>query len=260
MGNGLTIALMVVAILVVLRTLRSTPAQGQKVLRRWGIANPTEEQGQIVAVYLRERRKLYPWAAIAVVGFVVVCQAVFSLGDDTPWAGVLLFSVIASLLVAELIATTRRPSEPKRSATIASRMVDTSTGSRWFVLLTLAACVVASLGVVRVCQLRGPITSDLAVDAALRVRSGRVALGTAIFLGLGLVASANLIWWSPATDAHAAAGLAGPAAVDLPPIPSWILPVDTWIEGVNLVGIVCLAVWIPLSSPLRTQRLVAAHV
>lgn len=317
MGNVVTIALIAVALFAVFWTLRSTPAQGQNVLQRWGIAKPTEDQGMIAADYLLQRRKIFPYMAIVVFGLATLGEWLFSPSEGVRWDGVLLFSVVASLLVAELIATLRRPTEEKRAATLTPRrftdivprfglvllgiqalliagfgaatvaampfaearnawrqrhldelqklgggdayLADTNLGPIWFALLAFTLCVVAALCVVRLCQLRGPLTTDLAVDAALRIRSGRVALGTAVLLGSGFIAAVDATWWDMVNAATNAAELTGSLAADLPPVPGWILPLHGWMQYSTIAGILCLFGWMILISPWRTQRLVAAN-
>ncbi len=317
MGNLVTIALVAVALFVVFWTLRSTPAQGQKVLQRWGIAKPTEEQGRIAADYLLQRRKIYPYVALVVFGLAILGQWLLSTGDGARWEGVLLFSVVGSLLVAELIATMRRPSDQTRAATLTPRRftdvvprfglvalgflgllivgytvvtiaalpfakaanawreihgaelkklddweflaIDTSMGAVWFALLVFVVCVAASLGVVRLCQVRGPLTTDLAVDAALRIRSGRVALGTAVLLGVGLVGAADGTWHDLALTADAAGRLPDQLAGGFPQVPEWIATADRLVDWTNVAGFLFLFVWVLLINPWRTQRLVAAN-
>lgn len=43
------IVLLIVAVVAALWVLRPTPLQGQNVLQRWGIAKPTEHQGELAA-------------------------------------------------------------------------------------------------------------------------------------------------------------------------------------------------------------------
>jgi hypothetical protein len=310
-------ALLVIAVVAVVWVLRSTPKQGQKVLQRWGIANPTEEQGRIAADYLKRRRNLFPYVAIAVFALTVLGQWLFSTADSIRWEGVLLFAIVASLLVAELLATLRRPTDRQRSATLTPRRftdivpkfglvalgilaliavavtvaivaalpfakavnawrerhaaelqkldaaqdypIDIGMGSAWFALLAFAICVIAALGVVRLCQVRGPLTSDLAVDAALRIRSGRVALGTAVLLGSGLVATITGTWWDIATVSQPVVEIGAQLTADLPPTPDWIRVLRRPIGWYNFAGFAFLLVWVILISPWRTQRLVAAH-
>lgn len=317
MGNLVTIALVAVALFVVVWTLRSTPAQGQKILQRWGIAKPTEEQGKLAADYLLQRRKIYPYVAVVVFGLAVLGQWLFSAADGARWDGVLLFAVVISLLVAELIATLRLPTDQTRAATLTPRrftdiipkfglvalgvqalliagfavatlaampfatainawrerhldelrklgsgdayLADTNVGPVWFAVLAFTICVIAALCVVRLCQIRGPLTTDLAVDAALRIRSGRVALGTAVLLGSGFIAAVDAAWWGIVNAAENSAELSRPLTADLPPIPGWILPLHEWMQYSTIVGILCLFVWMVLINPWRTQRLVAAN-
>ncbi len=187
------VVLLIVAVAAVLWVLRSTPRQGQNVLQRWGIAKPTEPQGELAAAYLKRRRNLYPW--------------------------VLIGAIVATMLLTDLVETMRRPKQRTRTATLVERRVRDLVPA--------------------------PTVDDGAVDAALRIRSVRVGVGTALLLCTGLVLSIN-------TFEQNVVGLADP-------IPASVDPVSTWVEAVVFVAALFgLFGWVGLISPWRRQRLVEA--
>lgn len=110
---------LLVAIFVV-RALRPTPKRGQAVLRVWGIPEPTQAQGEAAAGYLRERRRLYPVVLLVV---TVGIAGAFALAGQPveDWGGGVLGAVIATLLLAELVAMLRRPKQPTRVALLVRR-------------------------------------------------------------------------------------------------------------------------------------------
>ncbi|RKT51717.1 hypothetical protein [Saccharothrix australiensis] len=234
MGEALLYGLVGLAILLVLWPTRSGAA---KFLRRWGVAEPTEEQVAPALRYLRDRRLLYPLLFVLVPPVAGAVAELFGL--PTPTAGALrhLASGIAALLIAEVVAALR----PVRGARVA-----TLTPRRWRDLLprwgvallsTLAAVsllsafaglsaqswarravgavgfsepyraevarpvgvvvvvgvvlgLVAVLGVVRLAVRRGSV-ADPAVDAVLRTRSARVAVGIGMAWMAWMVTLAN---------------------------------------------------------------------
>lgn len=276
------IVLLTVAVVAVLWMLRSTPRQGQNVLRRWGIAKPTEPQGELAAAYPKRRRNLYPWVLIGVVVLVGVARALLQ-RESGSWVGPVLGAIVATMLLTDLLETLRRPKQRTRTATLVERRVmdlvpvpglmigglmvtaavvaqatnvalylavpnlptDADFGVTWFSFGAFVVVVAATSSLVWLGLHRAPTVDDGAVDAALRIRSVRVGVGTALLLCAGLVLSINSFEQEVVGRADA--------------IPAWVDPVSTWVEAVVFVAALFgLFGWVGLISPWRRQRLVEA--
>lgn len=117
-------------------------------------------------------------------------------------------------------------------------------GSGWYTLAGVLACL-ATVGALVVLALRRPAVSDQAVDAALRTRTARVAVG----IGFGwLAALAFAAQERVGFLAYSSAGL-GP----VPPAPGWLTPgleLVLDVFGFVLV-VVALACWAGVAMPSR---------
>jgi len=184
---------------------------GRRVLRRWGdIAEPDPDQVAVVVRYLRERRLLVvllmflaPWTARAMPAILGPANELGSYH--------LLGSLLVAWLLAEVVATVRPRRGLVRTASLVARgwLVP-----RWAVGLHLGLAVVAVVLVVAAAPWAGgwylivlTVVTSLAaygiawlamvrpaggpdnVDAVLRVRSARVAVGVGILLAGLLVAA-----------------------------------------------------------------------
>ncbi|RSM77272.1 hypothetical protein DMH04_35010 [Kibdelosporangium aridum] len=210
---------------------------GRRFLRRWGVKDPTEEQGLLARRYLLDRRLLYPPLFIAA-PFVTG-------GDNSFWPPLVL-----ALLLAEIIGTLRPVRGPRAAiltrrawgdlvqrwavvlmlvlgvfavvlavaakfaqewgqqvlstyppdgtrmpdSTVISQTADVQarvTDPRWLiVIIAVVLATAAVLGIVWLAVRRGSI-ADLQVDAALRTRSARVAVGIGIAFMATSVGEAN---------------------------------------------------------------------
>jgi hypothetical protein len=185
---------------------RPTARSGARMLRNWGVAEPTAEQSEVGRTYLRQRRVLY--LVTLVLSPAAATPVIMLLGrtylPDIGW-------FLGALLLAELIAMLRPVRGQVRSATLTPRRVgdvlpwwmtgvhlltvalavaavivlyaqqgdQPGVAPAWVlvaevVLSGVAVYTVAWLAVAR------PAMGDVAVDRALRLRSARVmiALGT----------------------------------------------------------------------------------
>ncbi|MGH3758673.1 hypothetical protein [Actinophytocola sp.] len=108
-------SVIVAALLLLL--LWPTEHSGRRVLRTWGIAEPTAPQIREAVRYLRQRRVLY------VALFLLlppVAGLVWPTGDDDGTPGDILLPLLAAMLIAELVATLR-PVSGIRVATLDPR-------------------------------------------------------------------------------------------------------------------------------------------
>ncbi|MCE7002607.1 hypothetical protein LWC34_07145 [Kibdelosporangium philippinense] len=246
---------------------------GQRFLKRWGVKDPTEEQGVLARQYLLHRRMLYPPLFMA---------APFVTDGNNFWPPLIL-----ALLLAEIIGTLR-PVRGPRSATLTRRnwgdlvprwavilmlalgalavviavatrfaqqwgreVLSTNlptsipaddiyarvTDSRWLVvIITVVLATAAVLGIVWLAVRRGSI-ADLRVDAALRTRSARVAVGIGIAFMATSVVEANRPF-SVLRGTHW-------------PVPApWLLAGTSSLEALSLpMLLICVAGWIWVANP-----------
>ncbi|GAB3419935.1 hypothetical protein [Flindersiella endophytica] len=253
-----TVALSVaVAVLV---NLHPEPVRCIAVLRRWGVRRPTAEQGELAAGYFKrqERLQLAQFAVIAVPVFLLLYRDPFVL---------LLCTVLLSVLIGELAAVLRPALRGRRSAVLLRRgvsdvvprlalvlygfvtvvtlagitvnLIDRGFGGpnadalpEWLLLAGFLAAVAAGGCAVWLSVIRGPAVDDSVVDAALRIRSARVATGIsqALVTGVGWVTLVR-------TDVADGAGM--------------------WI-ALTLVPIAVVS-WIVLFKPVRSSKLIEAN-
>lgn len=193
---------------------------GQRLLRNWGVAAPTDEQCALARRYLLVRRVLYV-VCVVLAGPVAGAWP----PPSRPFAYVGCF--LAALLLAELIAMVRPVHGATRVATLHRRgvrdllptwmiavygvavalavagvsLMPPKGGGLWLLLPAVAGSAVAVAAVVWLAVAR-PAIGDPAVDAALRQRSARVAAG------LGTVFAATVLAVALGTRAPALGVLA----------------------------------------------------
>jgi hypothetical protein len=203
LDNKITIAVAMFGVgLLILLLLWPGQRQGVRLLRRWGIAEPTEQDVADAVRYLRRRRFWYPWLFL-VIPTIAANGFTTGGGEDTPWG--VVGTVLFGSLLAEILA--QRPSRgPQRSALLAQRGI-LDFVPRWALIVfgvgTVAAVLrLAALGqwvvlaaalvttglalLIVLLAVRRPSIGRPEVDLALRTRSARVAVG------LGIAAPASL--------------------------------------------------------------------
>ncbi|MGW0227117.1 hypothetical protein ACWDWO_02285 [Actinopolymorpha singaporensis] len=234
----------VVGVLAWKLVIRVGPVQGLVMLQRWGIAEPTREQGEAAADYLRERRRLCLLVLIAVAILLSIVYRLAGQGSvgESP---VVLGAPLGILLVGELVAALRRPVSTARVATLVPRRLPDLVPWAW-----LAAS--AGLFVLAVLCVVPALAAQAWVDDVRAWVARHLATGTSVLLVLGLSATlTDRIIVLVRTDP--------PAGLGFPVLDSWL--VSTW-SAVNTIGIIYpllgLAVWCALVAPWRRQRLVEA--
>jgi hypothetical protein len=199
LDNKITVAVIMFGVgLLILFLLWPGNRQGVRLLRRWGIAEPTEQDVADAVRYLRRRRFWYPWLFLFI-------PAILATGSTTDGGGNLWVTVLLGSLLAEILA--QRPSRgAQRSALLAQRgildfvprwalivfgiatvaaVLRRAELGQWLVLA--AALVVTGLAwLIVLLAVRRPSDGRPEVDLALRTRSARVAVG------LGIAAPASL--------------------------------------------------------------------
>lgn len=184
--------------------------QGTKVLRRWGVDDPSPSDVAEAVRYLRRRRFWYPWLFL---GLPVLADLAGIRGDST---SVFLATLLIGALIAEVLA--QRPQKRARReaglerravrglvpdwglalyAVIVVAAVVWLVVHRWWTLLGVAVVVSAVTWLIILLAVRRPSTGDSAADGALRVRSARVAagLGLAATVTLAIPEVTNLVSW-----------------------------------------------------------------
>lgn len=262
--NSLVPAVITAAVLLLI--LWPTQRSGERLLQTWGVPWPQPEQIASAVRYLWQRRLLY-----VVLFLVVPPLAGLIWRDDAKGPGFgILVPLLAAMLIAELVATLRpvsgirvasldrrtwRDLVPRWAVGVAAVLVGLTVAAV-IVGLTTGAPVLPALGQVAAClvvvgllvrlAVRRPSVTDEAVDAALRTRTARVALG----IGFGWLGAATLT----ATQAIYLHELREPEL----PRTGWLT--EDMASTIDLVGpIVQLAAilcWIWVANP--TSRALAA--
>jgi hypothetical protein len=159
-----------------------------------------------------------------------------------------LAAIAAHARVAAAVAAAPGVGVSLPEPTTVRRLLDTSES--WLILVQVALGLVGVYGVVLL-AVRRRAEADPAVDAVLRTRSARVALGVGIGLAMGLVNQTN----SRVAELRAATPYgAGPRSA-----PGW-LDVAAWLDGIGmvLVFVVGLAAWRIVAAPEKLSTSVTA--
>jgi len=189
--------------LVVLLTLVGlvvAPARrtGERFLVRWGVRRPSKRQAQLAARHLRQRRLLYPicWVFGPAIVLVVAELRSDGPGTESQRALALLASVLAAVILAELVAAVRgrgtadrrrwRELAPWWAVAVHLAILGMAAAQG---IAVAAAGVVGAAGVYSVVLLAAQYRADpdTALDPVLRTRSARVAVGAGIGLALALL-------------------------------------------------------------------------
>jgi hypothetical protein len=181
---------------VILFLLWPGPKQGLKVLRRWGIAQPSDADIAEAVRYVKRRRIWYPWLF-----FLLPLLAEAAGMTDETTSG--LWSVVWTLLIGGLLGELfglRPQRTSRRTVMLAPRrlidlvpvaalgalgfavvggVVETVLARQWAELGVVLVCALAAVAILVVTQLR-PVAGNPVVDQALRVRSARMATAFAI--------------------------------------------------------------------------------
>ncbi len=191
----IALAAFVVTGLLLLGVLWPNDGNGRRLLKKWGVAEPSAGQVAEGVRYLKRRRLLYPWL-YAALWFVP------RWGDDVDEFMVV---VLAGTLLAELLALRPRLGARREALLTPRGLFDIA--SKW-VLLTYAVFVTAAavrlvinpqwttlawfvgsvlaVGLIVWAAVARPAGGDHAVDMALRTRSTHVATGLGAAVAGGL--------------------------------------------------------------------------
>jgi hypothetical protein len=193
-----------------------TAGAARRVLRRWGdIAEPTADQVAVVVRYLRERRLLTVLLLVLARLSALTARAVPVVLGSTDDLGAyhLLGSLLVAWLIAEVVATLRPRRGSVRSASLVRRRWSLPTWAvvlhlglagiavvlailaqpwvgGWYLILLVLLTLLVVYGIARLAVLR-PAGADDEVDAVLRTRSARVAVGVGILLAGMFIAAAG---------------------------------------------------------------------
>lgn len=181
---------------VILFLLWPGPKQGVKVLRRWGIAQPSDADVAEAVRYLKRRRIWYPWLFF-LLPFLAEAAGMTDEAASGLWS--LVWTLLIGGLLGELFGL--RPERTSRKTVMLARrrlidlvpvvalgalgfavaggVLETVFERQWAQLGVVVACALAAIAILVVTQLR-PVAGNPVVDQALRVRSARLAIAFAI--------------------------------------------------------------------------------
>jgi len=247
-----------IAAALLLLVLWPTEHSGRRLLQTWGIPQPNPGQVREAVRYLRQRRILY---VILFLAFPSLAGAIDQ--DSDRLSGIAIFvPLLAAMLVAELLATLR-PVSGVRVASLDRRswrdlvprwavlVLAASTvvtvvlavvgivagpGTAWLALGYVVACLLFVCGLVAL-AVRRPSVADEAVDAALRTRTARVAVG----IGFGWVGTAFTV----AAGHLRSLSLVGPEPAVLP---AWLTDVLDIAGFVVVAGAIVCWLWVAVPS------------
>lgn len=187
---------MAIGCAVLLYLIWPGPKQGVKVLRRWGIAYPSDADVAEAVRYLKRRRVWYPWLFFLL---PLLAEAAGLTEEAATGAWSLVWTLLIGGLLGELFAL--RPDRTARKTVLLARrrlidlvpvpalvvlglavavgVVETVLARQWAELGVLVVCTLAALAILAVTLLR-PVAGKPDVDRALRVRSARMATAFAI--------------------------------------------------------------------------------
>lgn len=220
----LTVVIYALFGLVVLVVLWPTASGGRRFLKRWGVGGPSEEQVTLAVRYLRDRRLLYPplfllsalvlptgWGPgilVAAIAALLVAEAIGTIKPVrgqrvarlTPrkWSDLVQRWAVVMLIVLGVVATGMAVAG-LMAQSWADRMKAVPTVPDQVRLqlgepVGVTVIVMVVLGLVEVAGIVGfavhrTSVQDPQVDAVLRTRSARVAVG----IGLAWMASALVL-------------------------------------------------------------------
>ncbi|MFI6098433.1 hypothetical protein ACIA8G_23005 [Lentzea sp. NPDC051213] len=186
MGELTTIGIVAGVGLVLMVLLWPTRSTGERLLKKWQVADPAEAQVEDAVRYLRRRRLLYPWLYLGL-GLAPEISA------GTTHLAVI---VLGGTLLAELIAL--RPSRGSKRVASLTRRGLTDIAAKGllasYVVIVLGAAIylvidhgwqrilwlglsVFAVAVITWAAVARPATGDERVDMALRTRSVHVSAG-----------------------------------------------------------------------------------
>ncbi len=256
----------VLTAVVFLVVLWPTRRSGRRLLQTWGVPAPGEDQVGVAVRYLKQRRVLY-----VVLFLTVPALAGLIWRDDAALPGFgIVVPLLLAMLVAELVATLRpvsglrvasldrrswRDLVPRWAIIVVALLVVLSVGcsvlafaagaSGWAPLGNVIVCL-AVVGLLVWLAVRRPAVADEAVDAALRTRTARVAVGIGFgWLGAALLTAAQELYYRSAVVIH----FPDPG----PPPPSWLT--DDLVNVLQIAGpiaqLTAVGCWIWLANPSR---------
>lgn len=207
---------------------------GRRLLRRWGVTDPSEVDVSEAVRYLKRRRFVYPWLFM----LLPLASGAVGLGEEFWWT--IVWTLLLGGLLGELLALRPATSGPRQAILVRRTLTDLvplwalvllalavggglvryAIDGRWAAFGAVAGCGIA-VAVVLVLTVRRPAAGDPVVDLVFRARSARVATGLAIgipgsllepkmtapgalLFGLGLVGLLAMV--SPRRDLVAAPG------------------------------------------------------
>lgn len=166
---------------------------GRRLLNRWGIDHPSDDDIVEAVRYLKRRRVAYPWLFV----LLPVLGDVIGLTEDALWT--IVWTLLLGGLFAELFALRPEKTAQRQAMLTHRRVLDVipiwalvllglavggglahyAVEGRWQAVAVVAGCGLIAAGIVAL-AVRRPAAGDPVVDLVLRARSARVATGLAI--------------------------------------------------------------------------------
>ncbi|GAA2794705.1 hypothetical protein [Saccharopolyspora taberi] len=253
--------------------------RGRKVLHKWGVPAPGDEQTRAVMGYLRRRWIWYPWfvgasavlgvalaehgfrpGAYAFLGFMVggvLGDVVCALGARRdsqkrhglfelvpPWAVLLYGGLVVMTIAFAVVDLMAGPHLPAAVANVMSPPpAELMAGPPAWSPFAATAVGALVVGTGLVLCMRRSIAADDAVDTALRRRSARVVLGMAF--PLQLLIAAMSVWRTKTVGDHEEHAM----------VPSWPGTFADVVQPVLFAGfLVVLFAWIRVAGPAAGRR------
>lgn len=197
LGTTLAVALVMGLVgLAILVVLWPGEKSARKLLGKWGVREPTEDEVAVAMTYLRRRRLWYPWLFLVL---PVIPQATGMGASNPDTASTIGGTLLLGGLLAELFA--QRPSRGSRREAVLERRAVRDFTPAWMLVVSgvaelaglgylatrahwipfaVAAGAIAGSWLIVLLAIRRPAAGTRRVDLALRCRSARVALGMGI--------------------------------------------------------------------------------
>lgn len=183
--------------LAILIVLWPGEKHGRRLLRRWGLDQPSDGDVAEAVRYLKRRRFWYPWL------FFLVPELTGALSPGEPdasseWSSI-VWTVLLGGLLGELLALRPVRNGHREAILVRRQVVDLvplwalvllglaiaggvvryAVSEQWIALTVVVVCALVVGVIIAVAVLR-PAAGDPVVDLVLRARSARVATGLAI--------------------------------------------------------------------------------
>ena len=275
---------------LVLLVLWPTRHSGKRLLQRWGVAEPTDAQKVLAIRYLWQRRIVYLVLVLAafaletyfgqdtsvpggvfapLLAAMVIAELIATLRpvsgvreasldrrtwrDLVPtWAVVVSAVFVVWTAVLLVMVFLARSWAERYVAEVPVDRAQLAYTSGWSTIGGVVVCVAVLAALVHL-AVRRPSVADAQVDAALRTRTARVAVGIGFLLLAGFTIDAQQRMWRLTATADSAHKSATPP-------PGWLTDnLQQVLEiGSFVAAVIALGCWLTLAMPSRKTPVRAA--